>query len=147
MMLAGVLQEVRREIVGHSSQHSRDVNDRYSQIGLGERTDAIRKLEVWIASQAASLDAETMQQAPRQPTPTTQPCRSHPMAEPKTNNLDQAVRKRILARATEINQKLLVRLEAAAIDLNNNRHLAALGGLDGLEREIDDMRSFLLLLR
>lgn len=72
MMLAGVMQEVRREIVGHSSQHSRDTNDRYSQVGLGELTDAIRKLEIWIASQAASLDAETMQQAQRQPTPTTQ---------------------------------------------------------------------------
>lgn len=69
------------------------------------------------------------------------------MAEPKTNNLDQAVRERILARATEINQKLLVRLEAAAIDLNNNRHLAALGGLDGIEREVGEMRTFLLLLR
>ena len=32
MMLAGVMQEVRREIVGHSSQQSRDVNDRYTQI-------------------------------------------------------------------------------------------------------------------
>jgi integrase len=73
MMLAGVMQEVRREIVGHSSQHSRDVNDRYSQVGLGELTDAIRKLEIWIASQAASLDAEgAMQQAQEQPTPTTQ---------------------------------------------------------------------------
>jgi len=69
------------------------------------------------------------------------------MTEPKTNNLEQALRDRILARAKEINQKLLERLEAAAIDLNNNRHLAALGGLDGIEREIGEMRSFLLLLR
>jgi hypothetical protein len=69
------------------------------------------------------------------------------MAEQKINNLEQALRNRILARAKEINQKLLVRLEATAIDLNNNRHLAALGGLDGIEREIGEMRSFLLLLR
>ena len=69
------------------------------------------------------------------------------MAEHKTNEPDQAVRERILARATGINQKLLVRLEAVAIDLNNDRHLAALGGLDGIEREVGEMRTFLLLLR
>jgi integrase len=73
MMLAGVLQEVRREIVGHSSQHSRDVNDRYTQIGLAELTDAIRKLETWLASQAALLDAESaMQQVHQQASTTTQ---------------------------------------------------------------------------
>lgn len=72
MMLAGVLQEVRREIVGHSSQHSRDVNDRYTQIGLAELTDAIRKLETWLLSQAASLDAEiAIQQAPPKAVPST----------------------------------------------------------------------------
>jgi hypothetical protein len=74
-----VLQEVRREIVGHSSQHSRDVNDRYTQIGLAELTDAIRKLEAWLASQAASLDAkETMQQVPQEAQPTTQSAKEIP---------------------------------------------------------------------
>jgi integrase len=57
MMLAGVLQEVRREIIGHSSQRSRDVNDRYTQIELPEKREAIRKLEVWLASQALLLRA------------------------------------------------------------------------------------------
>ena len=52
MMLAGVLQEVRREIIGHSSQRSRDVNDRYTQIELPEKREAIRKLEAWLDSQA-----------------------------------------------------------------------------------------------
>src|ERR1035437_1864306 len=51
MMLAGVLQEVRREIIGHSSQRSRDVNDRYTQIELPEKREAIRKLEVWLEGQ------------------------------------------------------------------------------------------------
>jgi integrase len=51
MMLAGVLQEVRREIIGHSSQRSRDVNDRYTQIELPEKREAIRKLEVWLDGQ------------------------------------------------------------------------------------------------
>lgn len=67
------------------------------------------------------------------------------MAEP--NDPEQAVRRRILERVKEINQKLLVRLEAVTIDLNHNRPLAALGGIEGLEREIGQMRSFLLLLR
>jgi integrase len=55
MMLAGVLQEVRREIIGHSSQRSRDVNDRYTQIELPEKREAISKLEVWLAGQALLL--------------------------------------------------------------------------------------------
>jgi integrase len=55
MMLAGVLQEVRREIIGHSSQRSRDVNDRYTQIELPEKREAIHKLEVWLESQALLL--------------------------------------------------------------------------------------------
>jgi integrase len=55
MMLAGVLQEVRREIIGHSSQRSRDVNDRYTQIELPEKREAIRKLEVWLEGQTLLL--------------------------------------------------------------------------------------------
>jgi integrase len=55
MMLAGVLQEVRREIIGHSSQRSRDVNDRYTQIELPEKREAIRKLEAWLDNQAHLL--------------------------------------------------------------------------------------------
>jgi hypothetical protein len=57
MMLAGVLQEVRREILGHSSQRSRDINDRYTQIELPEKREAIRKLEVWLEGQALLLQA------------------------------------------------------------------------------------------
>ena len=58
MMLAGVLQEVRREIIGHSSQRSRDVNDRYTQIELPEKREAIRKLEVWFEGQMLLLQKE-----------------------------------------------------------------------------------------
>ena len=65
------------------------------------------------------------------------------MTEPNTNDLDQAIRERIFERVKERNRKLIVRLEAVAIDLNHNRHLAALGGLDRFEREIDDIRAFL----
>jgi len=58
MMLAGVLQEVRREILGHTSRRSRDVNDRYTQIELPEKRDAIRKLEAWLEVQAHALEQE-----------------------------------------------------------------------------------------
>jgi len=51
MMLAGVLQEVRREIIGHASQRSRDVNDRYTQIELPEKREAILKLEAWLRNE------------------------------------------------------------------------------------------------
>jgi len=45
-----------------------------------------------------------------------------------------------------INTKLLGRLATVADDLDVGGYRAALGGLDGLEREIATMRSFLLLL-
>jgi integrase len=66
MMLAGVLQEVRREIIGHSSQRSRDVNDRYTQIELPEKREAIRKLEVWLDSQMLLLQSEEAASSPPQ---------------------------------------------------------------------------------
>jgi integrase len=62
MMLAGALQEVRREIIGHSSQRSRDVNDRYTQIELPEKREAIRKLEVWLEGQELLLQSENAAQ-------------------------------------------------------------------------------------
>ena len=57
MMLAGVLQEVRREILGHTLRRSRDVNDRYTHIELPVKRDAIRKLEAWLEEQALLLEA------------------------------------------------------------------------------------------
>ncbi len=67
--------------------------------------------------------------------------------QPQPHELDKAVRLRIIARATEINGKLRARLATVADDLDAGSHLAALGGLDGIEREIETMRSILLLLR
>lgn len=60
---------------------------------------------------------------------------------------DLRLRRLILAQAAEINGKLLARLAMVADDLDQGCPLAALGGLDGLERQIETMRSFLLLLR
>jgi hypothetical protein len=65
------------------------------------------------------------------------------MTESNTSDLDQAIRERIFARVRERNRKLIVRLEAVAIDLSHNRHHAALGGLDRMEQDIDEMRCFL----
>lgn len=76
MMLAGVLQEVRREIIGHTSQRSRDVNDRYTQIELPEKREAIRKLENWLEGQERLLQAENQAPlilpSPQPITPTTE---------------------------------------------------------------------------
>lgn len=65
---------------------------------------------------------------------------------PQPRNLDETIRQRIIGRAMEINTKLLARLATVADDLDVGGYRAALGGLDGIEREIDTMRSFLLLL-
>jgi integrase len=58
MMLAGILQEIRREILGHTSRRSRDVNDRYTQIELPEKRAAIAMLESWLDAQATLLEAD-----------------------------------------------------------------------------------------
>jgi hypothetical protein len=62
-------------------------------------------------------------------------------------DLDEAIRKRVIERAMAINTKLLARLATVADDLDVGGHRAALGGLDGIERQIETMRSLLLLLR
>jgi hypothetical protein len=66
--------------------------------------------------------------------------------EPQPREIEEAIRKRVIARAMAINTKLLARLATVADDLDVGGHRAALGGLDGLERQIDTMRSLLLLL-
>ena len=66
--------------------------------------------------------------------------------QPQPLDLDEAIRKRIIGRVMTINSKLLGRLATVADDLDAGGHRAALGGLDGLEREIETMRSLLLLV-
>ncbi len=61
-------------------------------------------------------------------------------------DIDKAIRQRVIERATAINRMLLARLATVADDLKVGEHRAALGGLDGLEREIGTMRGYLLLL-
>ena len=69
-----------------------------------------------------------------------------PQPEPQPHDLDDALRKRILARAREINGTLLARFTTISDDLDAGSHLAALGGLDGIERQVETMRSLLLLV-
>ena len=72
---------------------------------------------------------------------------SQPTRQPHPSNSDDAVRDRVLERAKAINGKLLTRLQTVADDLDAGGYLAAVGGLDGIERQVERMRSFLLLLR
>jgi hypothetical protein len=66
--------------------------------------------------------------------------------QPNPLDINQAIRDRILGRVKGINWDLLTRLQTAADDLNQGHHLAALGALDGIEREIATIRSYLSLL-
>ncbi len=66
--------------------------------------------------------------------------------EPQPHDTDKAIRDRILERAKAINSELLTQLSFTAEDLDARHHRAALGGLDGVERQIGTMRSLLLLL-
>jgi hypothetical protein len=66
--------------------------------------------------------------------------------QPQPSELDEALRKLILKRAMAVNTTLLARLATVADDLDAGGHRAALGGIDGIERQIDTMRSLLLLL-
>jgi hypothetical protein len=67
--------------------------------------------------------------------------------QPHPFDPDAVLRDRVLERAKTINTKLLTRLQTVADDLDAGGHLAALGGLDGIEREVERKHSFLLLLR
>lgn len=69
-----------------------------------------------------------------------------PNANPQPHELDEALRLLVLARVSAINGRVLARLATVSDDLDAGGHRTALGGLDGLEREIATMRNFLLLL-
>jgi hypothetical protein len=60
--------------------------------------------------------------------------------------IDLALRAWILMRARAINGALLARLATVSDDLDAGHHRAAIGGMDGIERTITELRSFLLLI-
>jgi integrase len=49
LMLAGVQQEIRKALMGHSS--GEDVNSIYTHVELPAKQEAIRKLEEWLTTQ------------------------------------------------------------------------------------------------
>lgn len=49
LMEAGVLQDIRKALMGHSS--GEDVNSLYTHVELPAKREAIRKLEAWVATQ------------------------------------------------------------------------------------------------
>jgi hypothetical protein len=81
-----------------------------------------------------------------QPTDMKECPMTEPNNQPQPREIDEAIRRRVIERAVAINTMLLARLTTVADDLDAGGHRAALGGLDGMERQIDTMRSLLLLL-
>jgi hypothetical protein len=67
--------------------------------------------------------------------------------QPQPHDLDEEIRQRILGRAKTINAEILTRLAVAADDLNAGHHRAAIGALDGIEAQLNIIRSVLLLLQ
>ncbi len=64
---------------------------------------------------------------------------------PLSPQVDQAIHRRIVQRATDINDKLLARFTTAAEDLKLGQCRAALGALDGIEEQVHTLRSLLHL--
>jgi integrase len=56
LMEAGVLQEVRKALMGHSS--GEDTNSIYTHIELPVKREAIRKLEAWVEQQKQQFDQQ-----------------------------------------------------------------------------------------
>jgi integrase len=56
LMEAGVMQEVRKALMGHSS--GEDVNSIYTHVELPAKREAIRKLEAWVATQTIQLQSQ-----------------------------------------------------------------------------------------
>ena len=53
-MEAGVVQDIRKELMGHSS--GKEINAVYTHVELPAKREAIRKLEAWLAAQREELE-------------------------------------------------------------------------------------------
>lgn len=65
---------------------------------------------------------------------------------PPERDTDAALRERILERAKTLTAGIIDRLTTAVNDLSEGHHLAALGALANIERDLTTIRSILLLL-
>jgi hypothetical protein len=67
-------------------------------------------------------------------------------SNPKPDDLDNAMRERIIGRAKKYNAEILKRFSIAAEDLANSQHRAALGALDGIDSTLQEFRTLLRLM-
>jgi integrase len=58
LMEAGVIQDVRMALMGHSQGTARTTNDLYTHIELPVMREAIQKLETWCAEQATKVNQQ-----------------------------------------------------------------------------------------
>ena len=66
-------------------------------------------------------------------------------SNPNPDDLDNAIRERIIERARKYNAEILTRFSIAAEDLANKKHRAALGALDGIDTTLHEFRALLRL--
>lgn len=62
LMEAGVMQEVRKALMGHSS--GQEVNSIYTHVELPAKREAIRKLEVWVRNQQQQANQDDLKGGP-----------------------------------------------------------------------------------
>jgi len=81
MMEAGVLQEVRKALMGHSS--GEDVHSIYVHVELPMKRAAIQKLEAWTVEQRTELQTKGGDHEPTEPTDDRRPAASPTRALPQ----------------------------------------------------------------
>jgi integrase len=60
LMEAGVMQDIRKSLMGHSS--GKEVNAIYTHVELPAKREAIRKLESWVATERKQVEASNQEQ-------------------------------------------------------------------------------------
>jgi integrase len=68
LMEAGVIQDVRKALMGHSS--GEEVNSLYTHVELPVKREAIRKLEAWVEAERKNQEGETQGEPHDEPEPT-----------------------------------------------------------------------------
>ncbi|MBA2678552.1 MAG: tyrosine-type recombinase/integrase, partial [Ktedonobacteraceae bacterium] len=56
LMEAGVIQDIRSELMGHGQGRPRTTNDIYTHVDLAPKRDAIRRLEAWMEAEQAKTN-------------------------------------------------------------------------------------------
>ena len=82
LMEAGVMQEIRKALMGHSS--GEDVNAIYTHVELPAKREAIRKLEAWVATQTqpqSSKGSKVLRMKEANPSRNQDERRVHPDAQ------------------------------------------------------------------